>query len=323
MSENPPHDLSSAAERIPDRKNPESSEREGVIVAAYLETRAAAEAALESARRKNTETEKLSQVRSALGIASDEVLPKDVAVYEKEVVEAQANYPGHWTLLLADRLRDRETRKKFIAVRTEAMPSLQEGEPGPIDKEKRFQKHYKEQVDHYDEIVDSVFSKTAIGNAAEFNRMPIHAGEGSIGETGTVFLDAEGRDGTPLTARQKMIIEAHEKGHGVRDFQGSDATEIRSVLDASVLREREELAGSETRFANYLQNPDEIIERMAQLKNYFGFRGNEPFTKKHLEYAKAHYVTDTGLDNTMSHFFGAITPETEDRFLEVMNKYPI
>ena len=58
---------------------------------------------------------------------------------------------------------------------------------------------------------------------------------------------------------------------------------------------------------------------MSQLKNYFGMNGSEQFTKEHLDYARTQYVADTGMDNRMTHFFQAITPETEATFLELIN----
>lgn len=69
--------------------------------------------------------------------------------------------------------------------------------------------------------------------------------------------------------------------------------------------------------------PDELAERMAQLKNYFGFKGNEMFTRQHLAYAKDHYINDGGVNNSMDIFLSLITPETEDKFLETINTYPL
>lgn len=70
---------------------------------------------------------------------------------------------------------------------------------------------------------------------------------------------------------------------------------------------------------DYLFTGDEIVERMSQLKNYFGMDGSDKFTKDHLHYAKENYIEDTGMDNAMSLFFQGITEETEDEFLELIN----
>ena len=69
----------------------------------------------------------------------------------------------------------------------------------------------------------------------------------------------------------------------------------------------------------YLFSGPEVAERMSQLKNYFGIKDSEHFTREHLEYARQHYITDTGMDNRMRHFFQAITPETEVAFIELIN----
>lgn len=63
----------------------------------------------------------------------------------------------------------------------------------------------------------------------------------------------------------------------------------------------------------------ELAERMSQLKNYFGMNASQAFTKDQLYYAKDHYIQDTGMDNHMRFFFQAITPETEDAFVEIIN----
>lgn len=76
-----------------------------------------------------------------------------------------------------------------------------------------------------------------------------------------------------------------------------------------------------------LQNPEikrqacDLMVRlgMNQLKNYFGFKGTEVFTNQHLDIAREYYLADTGMDNDMTEFFQAITPETEAKFLELIN----
>lgn len=73
----------------------------------------------------------------------------------------------------------------------------------------------------------------------------------------------------------------------------------------------------------YLHSGMEVYARMSQLKNYFGFRGGEKFTKDHLYYAKENYVKDTGTDNNMTSFLKAITPKTEDKFIEMINTFGV
>ena len=88
--------------------------------------------------------------------------------------------------------------------------------------------------------------------------------------------------------------------------------------------EKQEIRSAfQTRLEKYKDRlqADELVARMSQLKNYFGFKGNEPFTKEHLAYAREHYIQDTGLDNNMKSFFEAVPSEKEDEFILVMNKY--
>ena len=42
----------------------------------------------------------------------------------------------------------------------------------------------------------------------------------------------------------------------------------------------------------YFRIVDELAERMSQLKNYFGFKGGEVFTRQHLAYARENYLKD-------------------------------
>ncbi|MEA3399062.1 MAG: hypothetical protein U9R00_00950 [Patescibacteria group bacterium] len=63
---------------------------------------------------------------------------------------------------------------------------------------------------------------------------------------------------------------------------------------------------------------------MAQLKNYFGMKGSEKFTKQHLDYAKNNYIKDTGIpDFQIKPFLDAITTEKEEDFLRLINSLGI
>lgn len=52
-----------------------------------------------------------------------------------------------------------------------------------------------------------------------------------------------------------------------------------------------------------LSNNTELAARFSQLKNYFGLNEGEVITPEMWEYAKKHYIEDTGADNNMSDFF--------------------
>jgi hypothetical protein len=152
-----------------------------------------------------------------------------------------------------------------------------------------------------------------------------------------------GEGNSKPTVKQMSIIEAHEKGHRIRDYdgftedfrKGFDMSKVQFTdTDYDVLKKdaenrttRFEVDESEStlevkreQYLNgYLFTGREIAERMSQLKNYFGFRGDEVFTAEHLRYAKEHYIQDTQMDNAMRLFFEGITPETEEIFLQIIN----
>ena len=246
---------------------------------------------------------------------------------QQEQISAAANYSGDWTLLLQERLRDPLTKQKFITQRMKALPTLKDGEPSQFDKPETFKSHYQQQIDHYDENVAQAFLYTNTGPAASFGAIPSQLGTHSAAteSQGAVFSDAI-KDERPLTLRQKNIIEAHEKGHGLRDFRSPiDRAEIKSVIDTTVLQSllAEKQAKGQRMKHEYLDHPDEIIERMAQFKNYFGMNAQETFTSAHLAYIREHYVADTNLDNNVTDFLRCVTKETEPAFLKIINSYPI
>jgi hypothetical protein len=140
------------------------------------------------------------------------------------------------------------------------------------------------------------------------------------------------------TAKQWEIAEAHERGHRVRPLWGNKLFRERfeKAFDTSAIIYPESEKKYEIEFAGnsliaelekmalaehikYVFEPGEVVERMSQLKNYFGMRGSESFTKEHLAHARKHYIEDTGMDNNMAQFFQAITPEKEDAFIELIN----
>ena len=281
--------------------------------------------------------EYIEGTRTAEGIAIDpEELERSRNTQEdmqRKLVEVSANYPGDWTALLYQRLSNPAYKAKFIAQKTEAMKSLNRGEPGLLDKAEERSGYYQEQIDGYDERLAKVFSSVRVGNASEFHYEPQHVGTiEQLGKPAVVFNDATNRDGTPLTTRHKEIILPHEIGHALRDYVSPDeGREIRLVLDQDALaalsvkyKSQEEAGTKMGKFRpEYLKQPHEIIERMAQFKNYFGMGASEQFTKKHLDHIRNRYVTDTGLDNSVSDLLSCVTPRTEQAFLKVINKYPI
>jgi hypothetical protein len=206
-------------------------------------------------------------------------------------------------------------------VKEKHMGSYKEGEPQGLDKPEYFKETQLARLQAYEALIDKTFFQTGVGYSSEFGKPPTALGVARREKDGIrkdyVFLDATHTDGTPLTDRQKNMIEAHEKGHVIREFLGSDAVELKLGLDESLLN------SGEIKKPGYIQTADEIAERMAQLKNYFGFKGNEFFTKAHLDYARTHYLDDTKLDNSMKDFLSCVTSRTEEKFLKNMNEYPL
>lgn len=247
------------------------------------------------------------------------------ASLQNEKLTASANYPGDWTGLLHTRLTDPATKEKFITRRTEAMEHMQDV-PNVAARREMPKAHYQEQIDSYDTNIQKVFSMTEVGAAESFGSQGRNLGSMGKENVGAVFSDAEHK-GSPLTDRQKNIIEAHEKGHCLRDFASQyDRKEIQNTIDQDLISELNRLRkanGIERTAPTYVSNPMEIAERMAQFKNYFGMGANDKFEKRHLDYVREHYVNDTELDNGVSDLLYVVTPETEKSFLHVINKYPI
>lgn len=278
---------------------------------------------------KNAEEKSLGDIRDRLGIDKTTLNPEDVSrgiddeinALKQEQIKLSANYPGDWALLLRERMLDPISKEKFVELKEASLPEMKTGTPGFLDKPKNFGTHYLSQIDNYDSNVERIFSSTGYGPANDYNKKPENLGTNVIGGSGVVFEGAS-VDGIELSARQKNIIESHEKGHGLRDFvTSSESSDLKTSVDFKILQDKEKETG--TRFVNYLSTPEEIAERMSQLKNYFGFKASDIMTKEHLKYAKDYYVEDTGLDNGMSLLLSAVTKETEDKFLDTLNKYPI
>lgn len=258
------------------------------------------------------------------------VLPEGELQLTPEQVERVANYNGDWGMLLLTRLRNPETRKKYIETKKEHEGEVVLSRTGGEQKMEEVEAEtdlidsgelsltktpktitVEEIIENYDQNLENVFKSTIYGPALETGQSTTALGMSKgYGSTGAVFEDARTRDGEPLTGRQNNIIEAHEKAHGLLDgLTGGEKAEITGALDSAI-----EGYGGRNQAV-------EIVARMSQLKNYFGFTGEEEFTKTHLDYAREHYANDTGLDNNMTEFFEAITPDSEERFLKLINKY--
>ena len=237
-------------------------------------------------------------------------------VESKTTVMEQANYQGNWMLA------QQERKAKYENFVDDSLPNLKVGIPGVLDKASQFQDYHRELSATFSGRSEHVYSAVGYAPAIYYGLNEYNAGRGGIGERGTVFTDATTKNGTLLTDRQKDIIAAHEAYHGIITAPSSVRAELGKAFDSEVYyKEIVDVEGLKQ--PGYLQNPDEQMARMAQLKNYFGLKGEEEFTKDHLDYVRTHYVEDTGLDNSMSVMFRIISPKTEPDFLRLMNTLPI
>jgi hypothetical protein len=141
---------------------------------------------------------------------------------------------------------------------------------------------------------------------------------------------------------QISIAEAHEKGHSIRQYSGTFFdNHFASGFDQKAVDFLQEEYEWAVKYMNrpgttsvggppdyeewrkqsfdYLFSGGEIAERMSQLKNYFGMKGDEEFTLEQLHYSQEHYILDTNVDNKMTQFLKAITPETENEFIRLIN----
>lgn len=149
---------------------------------------------------------------------------------------------------------------------------------------------------------------------------------------------------TPLSQQDVQnysMTEAHEKGHALRSMKSSEylknlfspAFDLKAIDDGLIMEKLRENVGGEISEEQFISSkdlflneylfefskPDEIYERLSQIKGYFSMKGDEYFTKAHLDYARQNYLRDGMVDNNMTEFFQAITSETEPYFLKLIN----
>jgi len=230
-------------------------------------------------------------------------------------IESIANYEGNWSEVLFSRLQNPVIRQQLIAL----LFQLQ-------SKDAKY-KTEEEIAMELEENLTLAMSKTDIS----FQDPVRPPNANSIN-----LLWENPSTGKKLNPRQLSMIEAHEKGHKIRSFRSLTSWKyFSSGFDTSKIiftpedfekykkasRRKGKVSQEEFKigYINYLFSGNEIIERMSQLKNYFGMKGSEIFTKENLAYAREHYLDDVGLDNCMKHFLQAITEETEARFLSLIN----
>lgn len=256
-------------------------------------------------------------------------------------VEKQANFEGSWTNVMIERLNNPEIKKQIIDLLYE-IEQAADGEEIKIPMKDssgkngwRTERHValtREEVEKdLKKRMEMVAKETPISFSSD---MP--NGE----EINMNWVDE--KTGQKPTVKGLNIIESHEKGHVLRPYGTSwvgprkneypnryylskkfykafDFSKIELSHDEYELGKLKTPEKIKAIISEYLQRPQELAERMSQLKNYFGMNDDEKFTKEHLSYAREHYIEDTNLDNEMTQFFQAITPEKEEAFLELIN----
>jgi hypothetical protein len=271
---------------------------------------------------------------------------------QRSSIELSANYEGNDALCFYDRLHDPVIKQQMVDLFYRYYESQDPLPTEYFDENNVLQIKYektklpsREQIgQELSEKIEKVFSVTGIdldpkGSSYDgdmlINDENIRAGMiASFSQNPT--------SGERWTVKQLSIVEAHEKGHGIRNFvkpgwsfehyllSGFDFSEVAVDDDLRKLWHESDPSGKAVSdkeilegITAYFSKPMELIERMAQLKNYFGMNGNQIFTKKHLDYAKIHYMNDTGMGIQMKPFLDAITPNTEEVFLELINSLGI
>lgn len=244
-------------------------------------------------------------------------------------VEQNANYKGNWTLLQMERNKHfRDVYRTLLEERVaelekeesqEATPEVPETRPsGVVNLSKTKVEDslalLKKRVESFDTWMDDAYFQTGYVEALDVGKSRTALGMYSYNNQETfVFKDAMVKnaqgEAEPASGRQKDIIDAHEKIHQVYEILPQKTKE--KVVEPFL----EYLADYKSK-----SQADEILARMAQLKNYFGFSGGEQFTKEHLGYARKHYLEDTQMDNTMKDFFEKIGDE--EVFVRNMNEIP-
>lgn len=269
----------------------------------------------------------------------------------KEEIEGKSNFEGNWSELFLARVNNKTIRQQLINL-------LLEDERARCEYfSQKFQSDSETSPNQLKDSAGLLVFRAEVETFIPKSKMQIKrqlsraiskcmlytpiAFDDSVPSTCAISINWKNpHTGDILTIRQKSLVAAHEDGHRIRPlnylsskyFQGAFDTSKVNISKEDMLRGKpkldktiEQITPAEfrdfcTEIIRYLTTPAEIVERMSQLKNYFGMQGAELFTDDHLRYAKEHYVKDVGFDNLMTHFFQMITPQTEAKFLEFMNK---
>jgi hypothetical protein len=254
------------------------------------------------------------------------------------IIEKSANFEGNDTLLFFERLQNPKIREQMIELFLKYKNYSGDGYEYKTDENDQIIKVLIPDSkpvtrNEIEEEIEENIRKASLSTGINLDKNPKKMG----GDQKELFIFSKDPEtGEQFTQKQLSMIEAHEKGHSIRSFSIDSMPEIKSGFDFSKIEftpelqnifkneEKEEsIKEINERIFEYFTSPNEIIERMSQLKNYFGMKGEELFTKEHLDYIKKHYMKDTGFTLQIKPFLDSITKETEIRFLELINSLGI
>lgn len=256
---------------------------------------------------------------------------------QEKSIEEQANYEGNHSLLLFGRLQNPDVFNKLVNDIYEDRTSVDFSTYEYIDPEyvkslERDEYFVKQDIKiELQQALDTTSKSTEIG-FSEYGYL-----KSKKGDNGTGYVEiCNNKSGSQFneTVLSKNITEAHEKGHTIRDYNidSGFSQELQSMFNFEKFSFSEETIKDirqinniedskeeiESSYREYLAYPWEIVERMSQVKNYFGMAGNEEFTQEHLDYVKKNYVKDTGhYAPQIQPFFDAIADD--EKFIEKMN----
>ncbi len=256
----------------------------------------------------------------------------------RKTIEEQANYEGNHSLLMFERLNNPVIFEQLVNDRYEDITSIDYSKYEYVDPDylkylNRDEFFVKQDIKKELKKAIDIASKSTGFSYTKNGYFDSNKGDGT-GNIGILCSGAENKYNE--TALSKNITEAHEKGHNIREysidsgfskklleafdfdnvsFSENELNEIRDMRNGYEDSSDEEITEA---FKEYFAYPWEIIERMGQIKNYFGMSGIEEFTKEHLDYARKNYVEDTGIYRLqIQTFFDSIIDD--EKFIEKMN----
>lgn len=265
--------------------------------------------------------------------------PENSQEQQEKSIEEQANYEGNHSLLLFERLQNPDIFNKLINDIYEDRTSVDFSSYDYIDPEYVKSLERDEYFVKQDIKIELLQALETAAHSTEIGFSENGYLNSSKGNNGTGYIEicnSQSKNKFNETALNKNITEAHEKGHTIRNynmdsgftknlrsafdfekvsFSEKEYNEIRSLKNGYESDSNDEIQKG---FSEYLSFPWEIVERMSQVKNYFGMSGNEKFNQEHLDYVRKNYVQDTGsYGPQIQPFFDSINDD--EKFIDLMN----